>query len=95
MSRPATLPGPVLALAIALVLALVSALLVVSSTHRTRQLYAELQAFEADRWYLEEEYSRLLLEQSTWASHHRIESTASETLGLADPAMASVRVLDQ
>jgi cell division protein FtsL len=34
----------------------------------------DLQSLEAERWYLEEEYSRLLLEQSTWASHHRIET---------------------
>ena len=50
-------------------LVLLSAFAVIASTHTTRDLYAQLQDVEAERWHLEEEYSRLLLEQSTWASH--------------------------
>lgn len=76
-----------------LVASLLSAFAVIASTHASRGLYGELQDLEAQRWYLEEEYSRLLLEQSTWASHHRIEAVAGETLGLAAPALDRSRIL--
>lgn len=68
-----------------LALVLASAFAVIGSTHRSRALYAELQRIEAKRWRLEEEYSRLLLEQGTWASYHRIAEEAKSALGLAPP----------
>ncbi|MEM9396958.1 MAG: cell division protein FtsL [Pseudomonadota bacterium] len=74
-------------------IALLSAFSVVASTHESRQIYSRLQGLEADRWYLEEEHSRLLLEQSTWASHHRIESEALNSLKLVVPAGNKVRVV--
>lgn len=73
--------------------ALASAFGVIASTHACRDLYAELQNLEAERWYLEEEYSRLLLEQSTWASHHRIEEQAALQLGLEAPTLERSRVI--
>ena len=76
-----------------LVLALVSAFSIIGSTHQSRALYAQLQEREAKRWYLEEEYSRLLLEQSTWASHHRIADAAEQSLGLAAPEHAQTRLV--
>ena len=69
-----------------LVLVFASAFAVIGSTHRSRALYAELQRIEAERWDLDEEYSRLLLEQGTWASYHRIAREAQAALGLAPPA---------
>lgn len=74
---------------------LLSAFAVVASTHACRALYGELQTLEAQRWYLEEEYSRLLLEQSTWASHHRIETVAAETLGMTPPPLSHTRVVSR
>jgi cell division protein FtsL len=76
-----------------LLASLLSAFAVIASTHACRGLYGELQNLEAQRWYLEEEYSRLLLEQSTWASHHRIEVAAGESLGLAAPALDRSRIV--
>ncbi len=76
-----------------LAVAVLSALAVIDSTHRSRALYAELQDVEAQRWFLEEEYSRLLLEQSTWASHHRIESEAGRLLGLNAPDHQRLRLV--
>jgi cell division protein FtsL len=76
-----------------LVLSLVTALAIVASTHRSRGLYADLQDLEGRRWYLEEEYSRLLLEQGTWSSHHRIQSEAQEALGLSAPPHDHTRLL--
>ncbi|GAB5414746.1 MAG: cell division protein FtsL [Congregibacter sp.] len=76
-------------------LVLLSAFAVIASTHTTRDLYAQLQDVEAERWHLEEEYSRLLLEQSTWASHHRIETQAAEALGLSVPGRQRLRLVAQ
>ena len=82
--------------AIALVLAVLAcatAFAIIGSTHRARGLYAELQTLEGQRWYLEEEHSRLLLEQGTWSSHHRVATEAGELLGLDAPDHAHMRVL--
>ncbi|KGE03252.1 cell division protein FtsL [Pseudohaliea rubra] len=81
-----------LALAL-LVLALGSSFSVVYATHECRQLYARLQDLEATRWYLDEEYSRLLLEQSTWASPHRVEQVAERDMAMAPPTLEQLRVL--
>ncbi|EED33856.1 cell division protein FtsL [gamma proteobacterium NOR5-3] len=70
-----------------------SAFSIIGSTHVSRSFYAQLQNLEARRWYLEEEYSRLLLEQSTLASHFRIESEAGSTLGLAAPGHDQTRLV--
>lgn len=76
-----------------LVLVLASAFSVIGSTHASRSHYAQLQDLEAQRWYLEEEYSRLLLEQSTLASHYRIESEAGAVLGLVAPGQDQTRLV--
>ncbi len=72
---------------------LASAFGVISSTHHCRELYAQLQKHEGRRWYLDEEYSRLLLEQSTWASHHRITAEAADSLGLGAPDLSRTRLV--
>ena len=82
-----------LAVAILFALVLASAFGVVSSTHHSRDLYTLLQQHEGQRWYLEEEYSRLLLEQSTWASHHRIAIEAGDSLGLSAPDLPRTRLV--
>lgn len=82
--RPA-LRGALLSVGIAASAVLASALAVVASTHACRDLYARLQTLETERWGLEEEYSRLLLEQSTWASHHRVEQVATQDLAMQAP----------
>lgn len=83
---------PVVAAALAL-LVLLSAFAIIDSTHRSRGLYAQLQDLEGRRWYLEEERSRLLLEQGTWSSHHRIATEAADSLGLAAPEHEYTRLL--
>ena len=79
--------------AAALALLLLSAFAVIHSTHRCRELYTVLQELESSQWYLQEEYSRLLLEQSTWASHHRVETVARSELGMAPPALERLQVV--
>lgn len=77
----------------ALLMVVLSAFAIIGNTHQSRGFYAQLQDLEARRWYLEEEYSRLLLEQSTWASHNRIESVAGDSLGLVVPGHDRTRLV--
>jgi len=79
----------------ALCLIVISAFGVIQTSHACRQLYAQLQILEASRWYMEEDLGRLLLEQSTWASHHRVEKVAVRDLGMQPPAITSVKVFVQ
>jgi cell division protein FtsL len=79
--------------AAALLLVLVSAFAVIHSTFACRELYAQLQRLESVQWYLQEDYGRLLLEQSTWASHHRVESVARSDLGMREPDPTQLRVV--
>ena len=67
-------------LVILLVLLLLSSLGLVASTHQVRDGYARLQSLELQRWQLQEQYTRLLLEMKTWAAPHRVGQIASDTL---------------
>lgn len=66
-------------------LLLLSALALVYVQHRHRALYVELQSLELERDSIEVEWGKLQLEQSTWATHERIESLARKRLGLRVP----------
>ncbi|PLW82933.1 cell division protein FtsL [Kineobactrum sediminis] len=75
------------------VLILGSAFAVIQSSHQCRQLYAVLQQLEADQWLLHEDYGRLILEQSTWASHYRVERVATRELDMQAPELHEVNVV--
>lgn len=70
-----------------------SAFGVIHSSHACRELYAMLQRLEADQWYLQEDHSRLLLEQSAWASHYRVEKVATGELGMHSPVVEELKVV--
>jgi cell division protein FtsL len=76
-----------------LLLVLVSAFATIHSTHACRALYTQLQVLESSQWYLQEDYGRLVLEQSTWASHYRVEKVARGDLGMAAPDLAQYKVI--
>lgn len=71
----------------------VSAIEVVIARHETRKLFIEIQALEKDRDQLNEEWGRLQLEQSTWATDDRIESFARIRLGMKTPDRKSMVLL--
>ena len=64
---------------------LISAVEVVIARHETRKLFIEIQDLEKNRDQLNEEWGRLQLEQSTWATDDRIESFARMQLGMKNP----------
>ena len=77
----------------ALLLVLVSAFAVIHSTHACRDLYTQLQVLESRQWHLQEDYGRLVLEESAWASHYRVEKVARGELGMVEPDLAHYKVV--
>ncbi len=72
---------------------LASSLVVVFSTHLVRNEYAQLQVLEVERWRLEEDYTRLLLEMSTSAAPDRIQGIAIKQLSMRTPDLRSSNVV--
>lgn len=68
----------------------VTALGVVYTQHQARKSFVELQALQAVRDELNIEWGRLQLEQSTWATHGRIEVIARDKLEMMIPPPAAV-----
>lgn len=68
----------------------VTALGVVYTQHQARKFFVELQALQAIRDELNIEWGRLQLEQSTWATHGRIEAIARDKLEMMIPPPAAV-----
>ena len=73
--------------------AVLSALAVVRVSHECRRDYAALQALESTRWALQENYSRLMLEESTLASPHRVLQVANADLAMALPPIDRILVV--
>lgn len=72
----------------------VSGLYVVISQHQSRKLFVEIQSLEKKQASLNEEWTRLLLEQSTWATDSRIESVSRNELNMVAPGADVMLVLD-
>jgi cell division protein FtsL len=70
------------------------ALAAVNSNHRARKLVIELEAEKKRMRDLDVEWGQLQLEQSTWASHARIEKIARERLAMKPPAPGQVIAVD-
>lgn len=90
--RGAAAQSPLLVSAVVAMI-LGSAFAVIQSSHECRKLYTVLQQLEADQWHLQEDYGRLLLEQSAWASHYRVERVATQDLDMQAPALDERRVI--
>jgi cell division protein FtsL len=74
-------------------LLVVCAIGVVTSQHKARQLYAELQHQQDAAKQMAVEYGQLQLEQSTWAMHGRIEKIAGERLHMKVPDPSRIRLV--
>lgn len=70
-----------------------SALGIVATTHHVREGYARLQVLELERWRLQEQYTRLLLEINTWAAPHRISQIAVDDLSMQAPDLSLSQVV--
>ena len=72
---------------------LLSAMAIAYSAHWNRLLLNELYGELSVRDRAQAEWGRLILEQSTWTAHNRIETLATERLGMIIPEPAAVRML--
>ncbi len=69
------------------------ALALVSSQHKARKLYVELQKEQELARQLDVEWGQLQLEQSTWAMHGRVETIAIQKLSMRVPSPARIQVV--
>ena len=70
-----------------------SAIGVVYSAHLNRQLFTELKKKQVERDLYEMEWSQLLLEQSAWTAHGRIEHIAITKLGMKVPSAQDIVII--
>ena len=78
---------------ILLVVLMACALAVVTSQHKARKLYQELQKERTAAKQIDVEWGQLQLEQGTWATHARIEKMAVRQLNMQVPAPERIEVV--
>ena len=62
-----------------------SAIGVVWAKHESRKRFVQLQNLQEQQAHMDVEFGQLQLEQSTWATHGRIERLARRKLGMHIP----------
>ena len=72
-----------------------SAIALVYTKHESRKLFVELEELTTERDELNIEWGQLQIEQSTWATHGRIEQVASDKLSLVRPEATEVFVIER
>ena len=77
------------------VVCVLSALALVYTKHESRKLFVELEALTHERDQLNIEWGQLQIEQSTWATHARIEQVATEDLALVRPEATEIYVIER
>ena len=77
------------------VVCVLSALAVVYTKHESRKLFVELESLTHERDDLNIEWGQLQIEQSTWATHARIEQVATDNLSLVRPDATEIVVIER
>lgn len=88
-----SMPSGSLLMLVLFVAILCSAVAVSYSAHWNRLLLNELYGELSERDRAQAEWGRLILEQSTWTAHNRIEALATERLQMHIPDPAAVRMV--
>ena len=86
-------PGWKVAVPVLWVAVLGSSLGVVYAKHEARTRFYELQKLTQRRDDLEIEWGQLQLEQSTWATHGRVEQVARDDLRMTIPQAGDLRLV--
>ena len=76
-----------------LIAVVVCALSVVTSQHKARKLYIELQKEKERAQQMDVEWGQLQLEQSTWATPARVEKIAAQQLQMQLPRNGQVQFI--
>lgn len=89
----AAMPSGSLLMLVLFGLVLVSSVAVSWSAHWNRKLLNQLYGELSVRDKAQAEWGRLILEQSTWTAHSRIETLASSQLKMRIPEPGEVRMV--
>lgn len=76
-----------------LIAVVLCALSVVTSQHKARKLYIELQEQKELAQQMEVEWGQLQLEQSTWAALTRVEKIATQQLQMQFPVSGQIQFI--
>lgn len=77
------------------IVCVLSAMAVVYTKHESRKLFVELEELSHERDELNIEWGQLQIEQSTWATHARIEKVATDDLSLSRPTSSEIYVIER
>ncbi len=77
------------------VVCVLTAIALVYTKHESRKLFVELEELTHERDELNIEWGQLQIEQSTWATHARIEQVASDDLALVRPPANEIVVVER
>jgi cell division protein FtsL len=72
-----------------------SSIALVYTKHESRKLFVELESLTHQRDDLNIEWGQLQSEQSTWATHARIERVAIDDLSLVRPEATEIYVIER
>ena len=86
---------PTLLLLVFAIVCVISAIALVYTKHESRNLFVELEQLTTERDELNIEWGQLQIEQSTWATHARIERVAVEELSLKRPQSTEIYLIER
>ena len=86
---------PFLLVLVFAVVCVMSAMALVYTKHESRKLFVELETLTHERDQLNIEWGQLQIEQSTWATHARIEQVATDDLALVRPEATEIYVIER
>jgi len=86
---------PFLLVVVFAVVCVISAIALIYTKHESRKLFVELETLTHKRDELNIEWGQLQIEQSTWATHSRIEQVATDDLSLVRPTSAEIYVIER
>lgn len=72
-----------------------SAIHVIYTAHKNRQLLNELYGALLTKNQIQAHWGRLTLEQSAWTAYSRVDTIASQQLGMKVPAPNEIRLIGQ
>jgi len=88
-------PQPFLLTIVFALVCVLSSIALIYTKHESRKLFVELEQLTTERDELNIEWGQLQIEQSTWATHARIERVAAEELALSRPDTTEIYVIER
>ena len=77
------------------VVCVLSSMAMIYTKHESRKSFVELEQLTHQRDELNIEWGQLQIEQSTWATHARIEKVATDDLSLLRPEATEIYVIER